>query len=100
MMVQRRRIAIALIAVVVVALAAGTTIYRFVIPGLSSARRGAPAIEMSVAPLLLRASVPAEDKARTNPLASDPADIAAGQDIFRQKCEVCHAYDGSGRTQI
>ena len=55
---------------------------------------------MSVATLLLRASVPAEDKARTNPLGGDPADIAAGQDIFRQKCEVCHAYDGSGKTEI
>ena len=57
-------------------------------------------MEVSVATLLLRASVPAEDKARNNPLGGDPADIAAGQDIFRQKCEVCHAYDGSGRTQI
>src|SRR5271165_7000565 len=48
----------------------------------------------------MQASVPAGDKARTNPIGGDPADIAAGQDIFRQKCEVCHAYDGSGKTEI
>jgi predicted CXXCH cytochrome family protein len=91
--------AIALAAVLVVALAAGA-IYRYVIPGLSSARSEPSAIEVSVATSLLRASVPAKDKARTNPVGSDPADIAAGQDLFRQKCEVCHGYDGSGKTEI
>ena len=34
-----------------------------------------------------------------NPLG-DAADITAGRDLFRQKCEVCHAYDGSGKTEI
>jgi predicted CXXCH cytochrome family protein len=91
--------AVALAAVLVVALAAGA-IYRYVIPGLSSARSEPSAIEVSVATSLLRASVPAKDKARTNPVGSDPADIAAGQDLFRQKCEVCHGYDGSGKTEI
>ena len=100
MMFRRHRIAIALIVVLAGIALAGAATWRSVIPGLSSARREPPAIEVSVATLLLRASVPAEDKARTNPLGGDPADIAAGQDIFRQKCEVCHAYDGSGRTQI
>jgi mono/diheme cytochrome c family protein len=100
MMFHRHRIAIALIVILAGIALVGAATWRSVIPGLSSARREPPAIEVSVATLLLRASVPAEDKARTNPLGGDPADIAAGQDIFRQKCEVCHAYDGSGRTQI
>jgi predicted CXXCH cytochrome family protein len=100
MMFHRHRIAIALIVVLAGIALAGTATWRSVISGLSSARHEPPAMEVSVATLLLRASVPAEDKARTNPLGGDPADIAAGQDIFRQKCEVCHAYDGSGRTQI
>jgi predicted CXXCH cytochrome family protein len=98
-MSHRYVIAITFAAVLVVALAAGT-IYRCVIPGLSSARSEPSAIEVSVATSLLRASVPAKDKARTNPIGSDPADIAAGQDLFRQKCEVCHGYDGSGKTEI
>src|ERR1700722_12461778 len=100
MMFRRHRIAIALIVILAGIALVGAATWRSVIPGLSSARREPPAIEVSVATLLLRASVPAEDKARTNPLGGDPADIAAGQDIFRQKCEVCHGYDGSGKTDI
>ena len=100
MMFHRHRIAIALIVILAGIALVGAAAWRLVIPGLSSARHEPPAMEVSVATLLLRASVPAEDKARNNPLGGDPADIAAGQDIFRQKCEVCHAYDGSGRTQI
>ncbi len=96
-MFNRRHIAFALLAVIALA---GATIWRSVIPGLSSARGDPPEIEVSLATLLLRASVPTEDKARTNPLGSDPADIAAGQDMFRQKCEVCHGYDGGGKTEI
>jgi predicted CXXCH cytochrome family protein len=100
MMLHRHRIAIALIIILAGAALAAAAIWRSVLPGLSSARSAPSAIEVSVATLLLRASVPTEDKARTNPLGGDPADIAAGQDIFRQKCEVCHAYDGSGKTEI
>jgi predicted CXXCH cytochrome family protein len=74
--------------------------YHFVLPGLSVARLGPPPIEVSVAGWLLHASVPAADKARSNPLGADPADIAAGQGLFRQKCAICHGYDGSGRTEI
>ena len=98
-MLRRRPIVFALVALAVIVLA-GAAVWRSVVPGLSSARGDPPAIEVSVATLLLRASVPAEDKSRTNPLGADPADVAAGQDIFRQKCEVCHGYDGSGKTDI
>jgi mono/diheme cytochrome c family protein len=59
-----------------------------------------PAVEVAVATWLRRESVPAEDKARVNPVAGDAAAIARGQELFRQKCEVCHAYDGSGKTEI
>jgi cytochrome c len=38
-------------------------------------------------------------KTSTNP-AADPSDVAAGKDLFRDKCEVCHGYDGSGKTPI
>ena len=88
-----------IISLAAVALAVGM-LHQSVISGLSSARRGAPAIEVAVATWLLRESVPADDKARVNPLGRDPADITAGQDLFRQKCEVCHGYDGGGKTEI
>ncbi len=90
---------IAVIALASVALAAAT-VFRSVIAGLSSARREPLAIEVSVATWLLRESVPAEARAQGNPLGRDPADLTAGQDLFRQKCETCHAYDGSGKTAI
>ena len=99
-MFRRHRIAIALIvALSGIALVAAAT-WRSVIPGLSSARSEPPAIEISIATWLLNASVPTAAKARVNPVGGDPASIAAGRDLFRQKCAVCHAYDGSGKTEI
>jgi hypothetical protein len=99
-MLRRHRIAIALIVVVAGIGLASALIWRSVIPGLSSARREPPATEVSIATWLLHESVPASARAQVNPLGGDPADIAAGRDLFRQKCETCHAYDGSGKTEI
>jgi mono/diheme cytochrome c family protein len=48
----------------------------------------------------LHQSVPAAAKIAANPLGADPADVSAGRDLYRQKCEVCHAYDGSGETVL
>jgi predicted CXXCH cytochrome family protein len=75
-------------------------LYQHFLPGLSSARTEQSPTETAVATWLLHASVPAAAKERANPLGSDPADVAAGRDLFRQKCETCHAYDGDGKTQI
>ncbi len=74
--------------------------WRLVLPGLSSARREPPAAEVLIATWLLHESVPAAARTQVNPLGSDPADITAGRDLFRQKCESCHGYDGSGKTDI
>ena len=100
-MLRRHRIAIALIVVLagIVALAAAAA-WRSAIPGLSSARREPPATEVSVATWLLHKSVPPAMREQVNPLGGDPADITAGRDLFRQKCEICHGYDGSGKTEI
>jgi len=94
----KRRIIGGSILLVIVAVAA--TFYWFVLPGLSSARSEPPGIEVAIATWLLHQSVPEELRARKNPLGSDAADVAAGRDLFRQKCELCHAYDGGGKTQI
>ena len=75
-MLHRRRVAIELIVVVwraSLSRPSGDLSY----PAYRARASEPPAIEMSVATPLLRASVPAEDKARTNPLGGDPADIAA-----------------------
>ena len=78
----------------------GLVAYFEVLPGLSIARNDPPALETSVATWLLHHSVPASDKRKASPLGHDVADVTAGREIFRQKCESCHAYDGGGRTEI
>ncbi len=74
--------------------------YVVLIPGLSSARTEAPTVEVTIATWLLHRSVPSEIKATANPLEDDPADVTAGRDLYRQKCEICHGYDGGGKTTI
>jgi predicted CXXCH cytochrome family protein len=91
--------AIALVIAVAVVVAAAA-FYWLIVPGLSSARGEPPAVEVAVATWLLHESVPEAERARKNPLGADPGDITAGRELFRKKCESCHAYDGSGRTEI
>ena len=79
---MRRKLIVAILVVLV--LGAGA-LYRFALPGLSSARPNPPKIEMEVATWLLRNSVPAEAAARVNPLNPDEATIAAGAATFQQK---------------
>jgi predicted CXXCH cytochrome family protein len=86
-------VALALLAIVSVA-------YWRLLPGLSSARSEPPGLEVAIATWLLHHSVPEAEDARVTPLSSDPAEVAAGGDLFKQKCEICHAYDGSGKTEI
>ena len=92
-----------LVAVAVLALGAGlgaATLHMFFLPGLSSARTEAPAAEVKIATWLLHESVPRAMATAVNPLGGDPADVTAGRDLYRQKCEICHSYDGSGKTTL
>src|ERR1700735_1298782 len=68
----------------------------------SSAREDAPALEANVAQWLLKYTVPAHFRAMKNPLGVEPggADIEAGHEVYTQKCEICHAYDGGGKSEI
>ena len=63
-------------------------LYEWLVPGLSSARTEPGAVETGIATWLLHKSVPADAKARTDPLVNDAAEIAAGHDLFAQKCEI------------
>src|SRR6185503_2755702 len=89
-----------LIVFVVLALIGVAALYEFALPGLSSARPEPARAEVTVATWLLRHSVPAAVKRQKNPLGADPADLAAGQASFQKNCEICHAHDGGGQTQI
>ena len=86
--------------VVVVAILGSSAFYLLLVPGLSSARTEAPKAEVAIATWLLHQSVPSEIKSTANPLGTDPADVTAGRDLYRQKCEICHGYDGSGKSSI
>ena len=68
----------------------------------SSARENAPVLEASIAQRLLHYTVPAEFRAMKNPLdtAAGSADVEAGHRVYTEKCEICHAYEGGGRTEI
>jgi predicted CXXCH cytochrome family protein len=68
----------------------------------SSAREDAPVLEASVAQRLLHYTVPAEIRSMKNPLdeAAGSADVEAGHLAYTQKCEICHAYEGGGKTEI
>jgi len=37
------------------------------------------------------------DKARPNPVASDPASVSAGQKLYADKCAHCHGANGEGK---
>src|ERR1700678_4373952 len=83
-----------------IVIAVGGLLFRFALPGLSSARPTPPAVEIAVASWLLLHSVPVEEANRADPLPPDEAGIAAGAALFQQNCAVCHGFDGGGRTTI
>src|SRR5580698_5889848 len=96
---MRRKILIWCCFIAVVTAAILGLLYAELIPGLSSARADPTAAETVLATWLLHQSIPFEAKMSVNP-APDPSDVAAGKDLYREKCETCHAYDGGGRTPI
>jgi predicted CXXCH cytochrome family protein len=96
---SRKNSLIAIVIVFALIVLAGV-LYERIVPDLSSARTDQSQVETAVATWLLHRSVSEKAKERTNPVGTDPAEIAAGRDLFREKCEICHGYDGSGKTQI
>src|SRR5438046_5199694 len=97
---MRSKVRLVVTAGLVLVIVAAAALYKFALPGLSSARPQPPKVEIAVATWLLRHSVPEAARKQRNPLGADAADVTAGRDLFRANCEICHGYDGSGRTQI
>src|SRR6202049_645096 len=94
---KRVTLTVAVIAAVVIGAS-----YRYILSGGLIARQKPPALEVAVARWVLHASVPGQMKDLNNPLsaAADSSDVSAGRELYRQKCEICHAYDGSGKTDL
>jgi predicted CXXCH cytochrome family protein len=93
-----RRSVIALSALIVLTGA----LYAFIMWEGSSSRDNAPRLESLLAQWLLNRTVPARERDLPNPLRAHPdsGDVEAGRDVYRLKCEICHAYNGSGKTEI
>ena len=66
--------------------------------GLLNARKKPSALEYTVANYALRLSIPAEAKNARNPIQLNPAALNDANKYFSENCSVCHANDGSGRT--
>jgi mono/diheme cytochrome c family protein len=96
----KRAARIAAIVVVLCAVAMGA-LYAYISSGGLIARKKPSGAETMIARLMVRASVPQASKMLKNPLISDSGgqDVSAGRDLYKQKCETCHGYDGSGKTE-
>ena len=99
-MSRRKRVILGTITVAVV-LVLGV-VYRYIVSGGLIARQQPSALETNIAGWLLRLSVPESAKAQKSPLSKYAAsqDDTAGRDLYKEKCEGCHGFDGSGNTAI
>jgi predicted CXXCH cytochrome family protein len=79
------------------AIAAGG-FYHFVVSGGLIARQKPSPLETSLARRLVDLSIPEEFKTLKNPLDGGNADASAGRELYQRNCEVCHGYDGTGKT--
>jgi mono/diheme cytochrome c family protein len=65
-----------------------------------STREQPGAVERWIASWMRAAALPAEAKARSNPLPGTPEALAEASAHWADHCAVCHANDGSGDTQM
>jgi mono/diheme cytochrome c family protein len=65
-----------------------------------SAREQPSRLEVFLARNARRLATPADAHAMTNPVGRTELAIAEARDHFADHCAICHANDGSGRTQI
>jgi mono/diheme cytochrome c family protein len=65
-----------------------------------SARDKPSGIEAFLARQARSLATPAATKKMKNPLSPTPLDIAEGRDHFADHCAICHANNGSGKTEM
>ena len=94
----RRHLPWIVVSLVVVACLAFAGLYHYIKTGGLIARQKPSALETFVAQGLVNLSIPAEIKALKNPLGTTSAAVVAGRDLYHNNCEVCHGYDGKGKT--
>lgn len=84
---------------IVLALALGTGLTYVKVHGFS-ARDKPMAMEAYLARHARLLSIPAGARSMKNPFPATPLKIAEGRDHFADHCAVCHANNGSGRTEM
>ncbi len=80
--------------------AAGAFLYWFLAAHGFSARERPSRLEALLAKHARRIATPAGARDLKNPVHPTPLAIAEARDHFADHCAVCHANDGSGKTQI
>ena len=93
----RRWLWIIIVLAVLVVLAGGL-LYHYIVTGGLIARQKPPALETFVARELVNLSIPRAARELKNPLGATDAAVTAGRELYHKNCEVCHGYDGQGKT--
>ncbi len=93
----RRWLRIIIVLAALVGLAGGL-LYHYIVTGGLIARQKPPALETFVARELVKLSIPRTARELINPLGTTEAAVTAGRDLYHKFCEVCHGYDGKGKT--
>jgi mono/diheme cytochrome c family protein len=98
---RKRATLTAAIVIVLLALATGA-LYWYIVSGGLIARQKPLALEAIVTRWMLQVSLPKAAKMQKNPLLADVGseDVSAGRELYKQKCEICHSYDGSGKGDM
>ncbi|HTA88694.1 MAG TPA: c-type cytochrome [Polyangiaceae bacterium] len=96
---RKRALLVGVAALLMLAIGAG---FRYILRGGMSARQTPSAVESFVAQTFVKWSIPGAAKALRSPLGikNNDADVAAGRELYAEKCQSCHGYDGGGKTDV
>jgi len=96
----RKIFTLGIVSIGLVLILIGALAYHYITTGGLTARQKPAALETFVANHLLELSIPKAATELKNPLnfSVNGADASAGHALYQKNCEVCHGYDGRGKT--